>query len=117
MEHLGTVATPSTLTCPDCGGSLWDLKDATPLRYRCHAGHAFTAGTLAHAQQQTAEHSVWSSVRALRERELLLRRLATVAQATGDPAQAEVGRHQADRVKAQAERLAQLATAEEVKGA
>jgi two-component system chemotaxis response regulator CheB len=117
MEHLGAVATPSTLTCPDCGGSLWELKDSKPLRYRCHTGHAFTAGTLQHAQKQTAEHSLWSSVRALRERELLLRRLATVAQATGDPAQAEVGRRQADRVKAQAEQLASLATSDEVKGA
>lgn len=116
MEHLGAVATPSTLTCPDCGGSLWELKDSKPLRYRCHTGHAFIAGTLEHAQKETAEHSLWSSVRALRERELLLRRLARVAQATGDPAQAEVGRRQADRVKAEAERLARLAT-EEVKGA
>ena len=46
-----------------------------------------------------------SRVRALQEREVLLRCLATVSQATGDLAQAEAGRRQADRVKAQAQLL------------
>jgi two-component system chemotaxis response regulator CheB len=51
---------------------------------------------------------MWSSVRLLQEREMLLRRLAVVAELTGDPAQAEAGRRQADKVKAQAQRLAEL---------
>jgi hypothetical protein len=41
-----------------------------------------------------------------------LRRLANVAQATGDAAQAEVGRRQADRVKAQVEQLSRLVEGE-----
>ena len=56
--------------------------------------------------------ALWSSVRALQEREILLRRLANVAQATGDTAQAEVGRRQADRVKAQVEALSRLVEGE-----
>jgi two-component system, chemotaxis family, protein-glutamate methylesterase/glutaminase len=47
-------------------------------------------------------------VRALREREMLLRRLAGVAEATGDTNQAEAGRLQADRVREQAEQLGKL---------
>lgn len=108
MENLDAVATQSPLTCPECGGSLWELKDERPLRYRCHTGHAYSARSLDFAQSETAEHTLWSSVRALREREMLLRRLANVAQATGDSAQAEAGRLQADRVREQADQLARL---------
>jgi two-component system, chemotaxis family, protein-glutamate methylesterase/glutaminase len=108
MEHLAVLAEPSALTCPDCGGGLWELKDSRPLRYRCHTGHAFTAASLEAAQADTAEHALWSSVRALQERELLLRRLAVVAEATGDHPQAEAGRRAADRVREQTKQLSRL---------
>jgi two-component system, chemotaxis family, protein-glutamate methylesterase/glutaminase len=112
MENLAKVGQPSTLTCPECGGGLWELKDTKPLRYRCHTGHGYSARTLENAQASVAEHALWSSVRALQEREILLRRLANVAQATGDTAQAEIGRQQADRVKAQVEVLSRLVEGE-----
>jgi two-component system, chemotaxis family, protein-glutamate methylesterase/glutaminase len=112
MDNLNAVGTPSSLTCPECGGGLWELKRPKPLRYRCHTGHAYTALSLDHAQSENAEHALWSSVRALREREMLLRRLARVAQATGDLTQAEAGQRQADRVRAQAEQLERLTTDE-----
>jgi hypothetical protein len=108
MENLAAVAEPSALTCPDCGGGLWELKDSKPLRYRCHTGHAFTAASLEAAQTETAEYALWSSVRALQERELLLRRLATVAEGTGDHPQAQAGRRAADQVRAQAQQLRKL---------
>jgi two-component system, chemotaxis family, protein-glutamate methylesterase/glutaminase len=109
MEHLSALAEPSALTCPECGGGLWELKDAKPLRYRCHTGHAYTAASLDAAQAETAEHALWSSVRALQEREMLLRRLATVAEATGDHPQAEAGRRAADRVREEARQLGAVA--------
>jgi two-component system, chemotaxis family, protein-glutamate methylesterase/glutaminase len=109
LQDLAAVARPSSLTCPECGGGLWELNDKKPLRYRCHTGHGFSARSLDSAQAERAEHSLWSSVRALRERELLLRRLANVAEDTGDPDQAKAGRLQADRVRAQAEQLSSVA--------
>ncbi|MDB5881765.1 MAG: protein-glutamate methylesterase (protein methylesterase)-like protein [Ramlibacter sp.] len=108
MQNLAEVGQPSALTCPECGGGLWELKDTKPLRYRCHTGHGYSALTLKSAQAEVAEQALWSGVRALQEREMLLRRLANVAEATGDKAQAEVGRRQADRVKAQVQQLEQL---------
>jgi len=112
MENLAKVGQPSSLTCPECGGGLWELKDTKPLRYRCHTGHAYSARALENAQTGVAEQALWSSVRALEEREILLRRLANVAHATGDTAQAEIGRRQADRVRGQVAALLRVVKGE-----
>jgi two-component system chemotaxis response regulator CheB len=108
MENLEAIARPSTLTCPDCGGALWEMKQTRPLRYRCHTGHAFGAVTLDRMQAETAEHALWSSVRALRERQLLLRRLATVSQQVGDQTAAEAGLRQAEALTPQIDTLVEL---------
>jgi two-component system, chemotaxis family, protein-glutamate methylesterase/glutaminase len=108
MKNLTEIGTPSALTCPECGGGLWELKESPPLRYRCHTGHGYTAVSLENAQAEAAEQSVWNSVRALRERELLLRRLATVAEGTGDAERAAVGRREAERVREQAHQLERM---------
>jgi two-component system chemotaxis response regulator CheB len=109
MENLAAVGAPSELTCPECGGGLWELMENRPLRYRCHTGHGYSAHSLENAQAAKAEQALWGSVRAFREREMLLRRLATVADAGGDLVRAEVGRREADRVKAQVNALGRLA--------
>lgn len=111
MDNLAAIAELSPLTCPDCGGGLWEMNDERPLRYRCHTAHAFTAATLEQAQLEGVETTFRSGVRALRERELLLRRLANVAQAAGDTAQAAAGHAQADRVRRRIDEL--LAAIEE----
>ena len=112
MAKLSAIATPSQLTCPDCGGALSELKGTAPLRFRCHTGHAFTVGSLGEAQARAGDQALQSSLRALREREMLLRRLANVSESTGDPAQAAAGRRQADRVHAQAESIVAILESE-----
>ena len=67
---------PTVLTCPDCGGALWELADHHMLRYRCHVGHGLTSGTLARAQTDRIEESLWQAVRALAEHAELKRRMA-----------------------------------------
>lgn len=111
MENLAAIAAPASLTCPDCGGSLWEVKEARPLRYRCHTGHAYSVVSLGRAQQESAELAMRSSVRALREREMLLRRVAAIAESTGDAAQAAAGRAHADRLQQQIRGLVELAEA------
>jgi two-component system chemotaxis response regulator CheB len=109
VENLAAIATPSSLTCPDCGGSLWEVKDARPLRYRCHTGHAYSSVSLGRAQQEGAELTLRSGVRALREREMLLRRVAAIAEATGEPVQAAAARNHADLLQDQMRRLVEMA--------
>jgi two-component system chemotaxis response regulator CheB len=108
MDQIAAIGKPTLLTCPDCGGTLSELQDPQPLRYRCHTGHAYTAKSLASAQEDRTDASLQASLRALKEREMLLRRLAAVADSIGDHAQARAGQQQAERVHEQAMRLAAL---------
>jgi two-component system, chemotaxis family, protein-glutamate methylesterase/glutaminase len=72
MTHLPAIARPSAFVCPDCNGGLWELNDVTPMRFRCHTGHAYTLRTLQHAQSLATDESLWSAFRALQEQKLLL---------------------------------------------
>lgn len=100
-ERLDRIGRRSTLTCPECGGTLWELEDRRPLRYRCHTGHGYTARSLEASQQRDGERNMDEGVRILREREMLLRHMADINDATGDSAQAAVGRRKADALAAQ----------------
>ena len=81
MEQLEKIATPSTFTCPECQGTLWELHDRQLQRFRCHTGHSFTAKILAELQHAKAEEAIWAAVRALQEKEKLYQSLAAKAQA------------------------------------
>ena len=76
MEHLEAIATPSTFVCPDCKGALWKVTDSKPERFLCHAGHGFTLRTLQDAQSESTDEALWSGVRALQEKGLLLKEMA-----------------------------------------
>jgi two-component system chemotaxis response regulator CheB len=83
-EHPGTDALesgafdkpPSPFTCPDCGGTLWELKQGGLVRYRCHVGHGFTEESLAAGENGKFEDTLWSALRALEELIELRRRIA-----------------------------------------
>lgn len=79
MEELQKIATPSTFTCPECHGTLWELHAQQPRRFRCHTGHSFTATILAELQHEKAEDAIWAAVRALQEKERLYDSLAVKA--------------------------------------
>ncbi len=70
---------PSTLTCPDCGGVLWELRERNLIRFRCHVGHAYSLDSLLEEQAQDVERALWSAVRALEEKAALARRMAVQA--------------------------------------
>ncbi len=64
------------VTCPTCRGVLWEEVEGGLTMYRCATRHAFTADTLLAMQGQALESAVSQPVRALRERGMLLERLA-----------------------------------------
>jgi two-component system chemotaxis response regulator CheB len=76
MEHQNALGQPSTFSCPECGGVLWEMSDPCALRFRCHVGHAYQADALLHADSERADEVLWSLLRQHRERAALTRRMA-----------------------------------------
>jgi two-component system chemotaxis response regulator CheB len=73
LEKLGR---PSTYTCPECQGPLWELRDGQRTRFRCQVGHAFSAESMLTAQQDVVERALWVAVGAIESRIALWRKLA-----------------------------------------
>jgi two-component system, chemotaxis family, protein-glutamate methylesterase/glutaminase len=72
-QHPGT---PSSYACPECGGTLWELKEEGMPRFRCRVGHAYSPETLASEQSRAIEAALWVALRALEETESLSERMA-----------------------------------------
>jgi two-component system chemotaxis response regulator CheB len=113
MEELDKIGTQVPLTCPECGGAIWEVRHSHPLRYRCHTGHAFTAAVLSKLQGSEVEEALWAAVRAMHEQEQLFRRLHRAARASGhgaanDDERADDYLRKAEQIKQQAALLAEL---------
>lgn len=67
---------PSGFICPECGGSLWEMKNGSMLHYRCHVGHGYTAESLVVGQDGAVEEALWTALRTLEETAALRLRLA-----------------------------------------
>ncbi|HEX8255976.1 MAG TPA: chemotaxis protein CheB [Thermoanaerobaculia bacterium] len=72
-----TLGEPSKYACPECHGVLLQMKNAAPLRFRCHTGHAYTVESLLSEMDEMIEESLWSAIRALEERAMLMRHAST----------------------------------------
>jgi two-component system, chemotaxis family, protein-glutamate methylesterase/glutaminase len=82
--ETGTLPGPPTaLTCPECGGTLWELISGDLVRYRCHVGHAYTSDSMAAEQGSVLEGALWTALRALEEKAELSRRLAERSRSRG----------------------------------
>lgn len=81
MEH--DFGPPSGLTCPDCGGALWEIHNGELARYRCHVGHQYTTEGLDAEQSDAVEGALWSAVRVLEEHADLRKRMADRAERSG----------------------------------
>jgi two-component system, chemotaxis family, protein-glutamate methylesterase/glutaminase len=77
--------------CPECAGVLWKVEDS-PLRFRCHTGHAFTANALANAQTGKIQETLWIALRMFEERKNLLQTMT-------DPKSARFSRSAAERAR------------------
>lgn len=84
-ERRGEV---STFTCPECGGSLWQVDETRLVRFRCHVGHAYNGEVLLDEQTEVLEAALWTAVRTFREKSVLGRQLAARERAAGNAAAA-----------------------------
>lgn len=68
-------AKPSALTCPECGGCLFESSAGGALHFRCRTGHAYSPDSLVAKQSTSLEAALWAAIRALEERAALARRI------------------------------------------
>ena len=72
-DHPGVLA---PFGCPDCGGTLWEVREGDLVRFRCRVGHAWTSEALLASQSETLDAALWTALRALEESAALSLQLA-----------------------------------------
>jgi two-component system chemotaxis response regulator CheB len=98
LDKVEEIGSRTTYTCPQCNGSIWQIGEEEPLRFRCHVGHSFTAGPFLTEQTSFIERTLWSLVKALEEKVTLTRQLAGRLEAQGNTNGAKRYRENADKV-------------------
>jgi two-component system, chemotaxis family, protein-glutamate methylesterase/glutaminase len=74
----------SPLTCPECDGSMQEIRENGVVRYRCHTGHAFTLENLRVAAGEAWERTLYGGLRAQQQQAMVCRRLAEDARGRGE---------------------------------
>ncbi|QSN63048.1 MULTISPECIES: chemotaxis protein CheB [unclassified Caballeronia] len=102
---LGNI---SRYTCPDCNGVLMQIEEGPIVRFRCHTGHAFSIQTLIAEIDEAIDGGLWTTLRAIEERIMLLRQMADLAERAGSALDAAAYREQADEAEKRLAPLRQL---------
>jgi two-component system chemotaxis response regulator CheB len=53
----------TALTCPNCGGALWEVRQNGIEQYECHIGHRYAGEALLALDDERTEGVLWSAVR------------------------------------------------------
>jgi two-component system, chemotaxis family, protein-glutamate methylesterase/glutaminase len=108
-DHLDSRGERSALTCPECGGVLWEFREGDLVRFRCRVGHAYSVESMLAEQSKAVEAALWSSLRVLEERASLAKRLAVrLAESGRSPAAITHYEDEAAEAIAHAESLRRL---------
>jgi two-component system chemotaxis response regulator CheB len=70
------LGSPSVFTCPECHGTLLQLKENGRTRFRCHTGHAYSSNSLLSELTESVEETMWSAIRTIDESAMLMRHMA-----------------------------------------
>jgi two-component system chemotaxis response regulator CheB len=97
-KELEKVANRTAVSCPECGGAIWRMRDGNVERYRCHLGHAFSA-----------EETLWVALRMLEERRYVLVTLAEEI-SENNTIKAASYTERADELQVHIERIRQVIT-------
>jgi two-component system chemotaxis response regulator CheB len=83
----------SGYTCPECNGTLWEVREGNLVKLRCRVGHSYTEASYAAAKSEALEAALWTALQTLEEKADFARRLA----ARFDPSQPLAARRYEDQ--------------------
>jgi len=70
---------PSAFTCPECHGTIWEVREGGEMRFECRVGHSFSPESMADSNDEDVERALWAALRTLEESASLDQRLADLA--------------------------------------
>ena len=76
LDNVESIGMRTTYSCPECNGSIWQIGNEGPLRFRCHVGHSYTGDIFIAEQTQNLENALWSAVRVMEEKVTFSRQMA-----------------------------------------
>jgi two-component system, chemotaxis family, protein-glutamate methylesterase/glutaminase len=109
IRDLEEIGKRSPYVCPECQGPLWEIRNAKPIRYRCHVGHSLSALSLHAAQAEAAEGALWIAVRTLQEQQMLIAQLSQQCRENNEYGEAAAHETIAERTRAVEEIIRELA--------
>jgi two-component system chemotaxis response regulator CheB len=105
IDVMSSHGPPLPLSCPECGGPLWSIRDGRLQRFRCHTGHSYGPESLLSGQAREIEQALWSAIKGLEQRSHMLLALATDERTGRRPASAESFKDEAHRLTRHAQTL------------
>ncbi|HUS01312.1 MAG TPA: chemotaxis protein CheB [Chitinophagaceae bacterium] len=76
IDRVSPIGEKSLFSCPDCGGGLWEMKNESFTRYRCHTGHVYSEKDLLLKHNEALENTLWVALRMMEERRNLLKKMS-----------------------------------------
>ncbi|QDV32180.1 chemotaxis protein CheB [Tautonia plasticadhaerens] len=98
---------PTTYSCPECGGTLWQFGEGAVAQFRCHVGHVYSPESFLVDLTDELEAALWRCVRMLTEKATISRQLAADARSRGKADQAARFEEQLDQDEAQIRQIRQ----------
>lgn len=68
IDKLNQVGEQVSISCPECGGPLWQIENEKKIHYRCHIGHSLTPTFLNNGQDKKIQETLWFAYRLLDEK-------------------------------------------------
>ena len=75
MSEKFVLDPPSSLSCPECGGTVTKIEGGPIAKYACHIGHVLTGEAMLEAQSERIEDTLGSALAMLNERRELCRQM------------------------------------------
>ena len=98
---------PSPLTCPECGGPLWQ-RDAEGKEFRCLVGHAHRIESLQVATDAALDRTLWAAIRQFEQRANIARMMSQQSRHRQQRVRGDLHEARAAEAEAHAQKLREL---------